>query len=107
MDEAANRPEIIWTNVVFFLVWTLLTVVAVPWYAMTHGVTWMEIAACILLWFVTGLSITAGYRFQNIDFRHAFIRTYVLTPEPLLVSSEPTRIQSDTKGFTAGVAYSF
>jgi hypothetical protein len=56
---------------------------------------------------LANVSITAGYRYQNIDFRHAYIRTYVLTPEPLLVSSEPTRIQSDTKGFTAGVAYSF
>lgn len=53
------------------------------------------------------VSITAGYRYQNLDFRHAFIRTYVLTPEPLLVSSAPTRIQSATKGFTAGVAYNF
>lgn len=56
---------------------------------------------------LANMSVTAGYRYQNLDFRHAYIRTYVLTPEPLLVSSAPTRIQTATKGFTAGVAYSF
>lgn len=53
------------------------------------------------------MSITAGYRYQNLDFRHAYVRTYVVTPEPVLIASEPTRIQSATKGFTAGVAYNF
>lgn len=61
MTDATTRPETVWTNVIFFAVWTLLTVVAVPWYAITHGVTWIEIGACALLWFITGVSITAGY----------------------------------------------
>jgi stearoyl-CoA desaturase (delta-9 desaturase) len=45
----------------FFTIWTGLTAVAVPWYALTFGVSWAEIGACIVLWFATGLSITAGY----------------------------------------------
>ncbi len=39
----------------------LAAAVAVPWYAVTRGVTWVEVAACIGMWVVTGLSITAGY----------------------------------------------
>jgi len=61
MADRHQRPPLIWTNIIFFSVWTLLTAVAVPWYALTYGVTWMEIGACIVLWFITGLSITAGY----------------------------------------------
>ena len=61
MDSPSGRPEIIWTNVVFFAVWTVLTVAAVPWYAVTYGVTWVETAALIGLWVLTGVSITAGY----------------------------------------------
>jgi stearoyl-CoA desaturase (delta-9 desaturase) len=55
-----NRP-LLWTNVVFFALWTLATIVAVPWYVAAHGVSWMEIAALLGLWMITGLSITAGY----------------------------------------------
>jgi len=61
MSEPTNRPATIWSNVVFFVVWTLATAVAVPWYVATRGVTWVELAACAGLWLVTGLSITAGY----------------------------------------------
>jgi stearoyl-CoA desaturase (delta-9 desaturase) len=61
MGEANSRPAPIWTNIIFFSVWTILTAIAVPWYIVTHGVTWIEIVVCIALWFATGLSITAGY----------------------------------------------
>jgi stearoyl-CoA desaturase (delta-9 desaturase) len=53
--------SVIWANVAFFSLWTLATVIAVPWYLSTHGITWAEIVAVIGLWVVTGLSITAGY----------------------------------------------
>jgi stearoyl-CoA desaturase (delta-9 desaturase) len=59
-DRAAARP-ILWTNVAFFAVWTAATVVVVPWYVVRFGVSWTEIAACVGLWAITGLSITAGY----------------------------------------------
>jgi stearoyl-CoA desaturase (delta-9 desaturase) len=61
MPESDGRGSIIWSNLLFFAIWTVATVVAVPWYVATHGVTWMEIAACAGLWLATGLSITAGY----------------------------------------------
>ena len=61
MAESADRPPLIWVNIVFFAVWTVLTLAAVPWYVVTRGVTWMELGACIGLWFITGISITAGY----------------------------------------------
>jgi stearoyl-CoA desaturase (delta-9 desaturase) len=46
---------------VFLTVTPLLALIAVPWYVVTHGVSWMEIAACVFMWVLTGLSITAGY----------------------------------------------
>ncbi len=55
-----KRP-IVWGNVAFLTLLPLATVVAVPWYVLTHGVTWVEIAACLVMWVVTGLSVTAGY----------------------------------------------
>ncbi len=58
---ARPRRPILWSNVIFFVIWTLATVVAVSWYAITVGITWIEVAAFVALWAVTGLSITAGY----------------------------------------------
>lgn len=55
-----KRP-IVWGNVAFLTLLPLATVVAVPWYVLTRGVTWVEIAACLGMWVVTGLSVTAGY----------------------------------------------
>ena len=56
----AHRP-VIWSNAVFLTVTPILALIAVPWYVLTHGVTWVEIAACVFMWVLTGLSITAGY----------------------------------------------
>lgn len=53
------------------------------------------------------MSLTAGYRYQNLDFRHGPRYTFALAPEPTQVARSSARIQSSTKGFTAGVAYSF
>jgi stearoyl-CoA desaturase (delta-9 desaturase) len=60
---ASTRPRrpIVWGNVAFLTLTPLAAAIAVPWYVLTHGVTWVEIAACALMWLVTGLSITAGY----------------------------------------------
>lgn len=55
----------------------------------------------------SNMSLTAGYRYQNLDFRDVHRLTYALTPAPVLVSSEPIRPQSATKGFTMGVTFSF
>jgi stearoyl-CoA desaturase (delta-9 desaturase) len=58
-----DRPHrrIVWGNVAFLTLLPLAAVIAVPWYIATHGITWVEIAACAAMWLVTGLSITAGY----------------------------------------------
>ena len=60
VTERPRRP-IIWGNVAFLTLTPLAAAVAVPWYAITHGITWVEIAACAVMWLVTGVSITAGY----------------------------------------------
>ena len=59
----SERPQrrIVWGNVAFLTLTPLAAAIAVPWYILTHGVTWVEITACALMWLVTGLSITAGY----------------------------------------------
>ena len=55
------RRPIIWGNVAFLTLTPLAAAVAVPWYSITRGITWVEIAACAVMWLVTGVSITAGY----------------------------------------------
>ena len=62
-DTTTQRPHrpILWGNVAFLTLTPIAAAIAVPWYILTHGVTWIEIAACILMWLLTGISITAGY----------------------------------------------
>jgi stearoyl-CoA desaturase (delta-9 desaturase) len=62
-DTTTQRPHrpIVWGNVAFLTLTPLAAAIAVPWYILTHGVTWVEIAACVFMWLLTGLSITAGY----------------------------------------------
>lgn len=55
------RPRIVWGNAAFLLLTPLAAAVAVPWYVLTRGVTWVEIAACAAAWLTTGLAVTAGY----------------------------------------------
>ncbi len=56
----ARRP-VVWGNLAFLTLLPIATVVAVPWYLLTRGASWVEIAACAGMWVATGLSITAGY----------------------------------------------
>ncbi len=62
-DTSRERPHrpVLWGNVAFLTLTPLAAAVAVPWYATTYGITWVEIAACAVMWLVTGVSITAGY----------------------------------------------
>jgi hypothetical protein len=55
----------------------------------------------------SNMSVTAGYRYQNLNFRRTHADTFALTPEPVLVASEPARVETATKGFTVGVAVAF
>jgi stearoyl-CoA desaturase (delta-9 desaturase) len=74
--EKPERPKrpIVWGNVAFLVLSPLAAAIAVPWYILTRGVTWVEITACALMWLLTGLSITAGY---HRLFTH---RAYSATP---------------------------
>ena len=58
-----DRPQrpIVWLNVAFLTLTPLAAAVAVPWYIVARGISWVELAACALMLLVTGLSITAGY----------------------------------------------
>ena len=57
---APDRP-IIWLNVAYILGVPLVVVPASAWYVATHGVTWVEFLVAVVMWWATGLSITAGY----------------------------------------------
>jgi stearoyl-CoA desaturase (Delta-9 desaturase) len=60
-DALAARRHVVWTNALFLILTPIAAAVAVPWYALTVGVTWVEIATCAALWVIVGLSVTAGY----------------------------------------------
>jgi len=63
MNAATERPKrpIVWGNVLFLVLTPLAAAIAVPWYVVTHGVGWVEIAACVGTWLAIGLGVTAGY----------------------------------------------
>jgi stearoyl-CoA desaturase (delta-9 desaturase) len=61
VPAGTQRRPIVWGNVAFLTLLPLAVVIAVPWYVLTYGVTWVEIVACVAMWLLTGLSITAGY----------------------------------------------
>ena len=56
-----TKPPIIWTNVLIFSLTFLIAAIAVPYYAITVGFSWIEITATILCLGYCGMSITAGY----------------------------------------------
>ncbi len=57
---AVRRP-VVWSNVAFLVLTPIVAAVAVPWYVLTRGVGWVEIAACVGTWLAVGLGVTAGY----------------------------------------------
>ena len=61
MSEPAESRPIIWLNVLYIVVVPLVVVPTSVWYIATHGVTWLEFAVAVTMWWATGLSITAGY----------------------------------------------
>ncbi|MEE2755337.1 MAG: fatty acid desaturase [Myxococcota bacterium] len=61
MDTAKRNREILWLNVAFLTLTPLAALILTPLYIAHHGVLQAEIWACIGLWFLTGLGITAGY----------------------------------------------
>lgn len=55
-----NAP-ILWTNVLFFSLTALITLIAVPWYAFAHGFDGVQITMMVLMLGYAGMSITMGY----------------------------------------------
>ena len=56
-----TKPKLIWGNVVFLLLTPAMALILTPLYAYFYGIGWSEVIAALVLWFMTGLSITAGY----------------------------------------------
>ncbi|MFN6971800.1 MAG: fatty acid desaturase [Rheinheimera sp.] len=56
-----TKPPIIWTNVLIFSITFVIAAIAVPYYAITIGFSWLEIIATILCLGYCGMSSTAGY----------------------------------------------
>ncbi|MCW8092701.1 acyl-CoA desaturase [Alteromonas sp. ASW11-130] len=56
-----QRPPLILTNVIVFIVTATIAFVGVPLWAIAYGVDTVEIVAAVILFFFTGMSITAGY----------------------------------------------
>lgn len=56
-----QRPPIMWLPAIVLSVTFLITVIAVPWYGISHGYTLASWLVAIGVLFCNGLSITAGY----------------------------------------------
>jgi len=65
VSDAVSKPlserKILWVNLIFMLVTPILAVVLGYWHATTIGFTWHHLAAMAILWWITGIGITAGY----------------------------------------------
>ena len=59
--NSANRPRLVRSNAVFFGLFNLLAVTAVPLWAWLHGYATAAWIAAGVLWALNGLSITIGY----------------------------------------------
>lgn len=60
MSTQAKR-KLIWGNIAFLSLTPAMALVLTPLYVYFHGIGWTEFIAAMTLWWLTGLSITAGY----------------------------------------------
>ncbi len=60
-DPDLKPNKLIWLNVGWVVLMPLIAVPASAWYLATHGITWAEFGVAATMWWLTGLSITAGY----------------------------------------------
>jgi stearoyl-CoA desaturase (delta-9 desaturase) len=56
-----NKPPLIITNVLVFSITTIIALLVVPLEAFMHGFDTVEIATAVSLFWISGMSITAGY----------------------------------------------
>ena len=56
-----KKPPIILTNVLVFIITGAIALLAVPLWAVTMGFDTTEVVTAVVLFYFTGMSITAGY----------------------------------------------
>ncbi len=56
-----ERPRVLWMNAAFLILTPLAALVLMPLYIYYNGVHWAEPVAMIVLWYLTGMGVTAGY----------------------------------------------
>ncbi|WP_299947588.1 fatty acid desaturase [uncultured Microbulbifer sp.] len=61
MNKATEKPPILWLQTLVFSITLLIALIAVPWYAFTHGYSLAVVICALLFWISNGISITAGY----------------------------------------------
>jgi len=61
MNPSTPAPKLLWLNTLFLTLTPILALVVTPIYVWHHGVQASEIAALLVLWFLVGQGITAGY----------------------------------------------
>jgi stearoyl-CoA desaturase (delta-9 desaturase) len=53
--------RILWFNVLFVIAFPVAAIAAAAWYQINYGITWREIVAAVICWWLTGIGICAGY----------------------------------------------
>ncbi|MDP5039671.1 MAG: fatty acid desaturase, partial [Paraglaciecola sp.] len=56
-----KKPRLLLVNIAVFLITGFISLLVVPYVALTQGFDSLEIVACIVLIYFSGMSITAGY----------------------------------------------
>lgn len=59
--SAEKDAEILWMNAIFLISTPILAAILLPLYIYYNGVHWAEPTALVVLWYLTGMGITAGY----------------------------------------------
>ena len=62
MTEQTDEPRpVLWLNVAYILLVPAIVIPLSAWYGLQYGITWGEFALAGVMWWATGLAITAGY----------------------------------------------
>lgn len=59
--ESRSVPKMVWPNIVFFSVTSVLGFIVAPWYFLRYGISSIEIWLSLFYVAATGLAITVGY----------------------------------------------
>lgn len=59
--DKSEKPKILWLNALFLILTPLAALVLTPLYILENGVHWAEPLAMMVLWYLTGMGVTAGY----------------------------------------------